>query len=102
MRRPRAIFRFEDPRPNPLPFDTCPRGDPGEGEQSLDTFSRDGAQMKSVASRDNPAYKAMARLVSSGSERPKGGVSILDGPHLPAPLPPSPPHPPPAIANPAA
>lgn len=38
--------------------------------------------MKSVASRDNAAYKAMARLASSGSKRRKGGVSILDGAHL--------------------
>ena len=38
--------------------------------------------MKSVASRDNSAYKAMARLAASGAERRKGGVSILDGAHL--------------------
>jgi TrmH family RNA methyltransferase len=38
--------------------------------------------MKSVASRDNVAFKAMARLVASGSERRKQGVSVLDGAHL--------------------
>jgi TrmH family RNA methyltransferase len=38
--------------------------------------------MKTVSSRDNAAYKAMARLVSSGSARRKSGVSILDGAHL--------------------
>ncbi len=38
--------------------------------------------MKTIASRDNPAYKAMARLVASGSERRKRGMSVLDGAHL--------------------
>lgn len=38
--------------------------------------------MKSVASRDNPAYKAMARLASSASERRGSGLSVLDGAHL--------------------
>jgi len=38
--------------------------------------------MKTVASRDNPGYKAMARLAASGSERRKQGASILDGAHL--------------------
>ena len=38
--------------------------------------------MKSVASRDNAAYKAMARLVASGSERRRSGMSVLDGAHL--------------------
>ena len=38
--------------------------------------------MKSVASRDNAAYKAIARLVASGSERRKSGMSVLDGAHL--------------------
>jgi TrmH family RNA methyltransferase len=38
--------------------------------------------MKSVASRDNAAYKAMARLASNGSERKRAGLSILDGAHL--------------------
>jgi TrmH family RNA methyltransferase len=37
---------------------------------------------KSVASRDNPAYKAMSKLVESGSERRKTGQSVLDGAHL--------------------
>ena len=38
--------------------------------------------MKNVASRDNPAYKAVAKLVSSASERRKTGLSVLDGTHL--------------------
>jgi len=38
--------------------------------------------MKSVASRDNAAFKAMARLVSSGAERRRSGASVLDGAHL--------------------
>jgi TrmH family RNA methyltransferase len=38
--------------------------------------------MKSVASRDNPAFKAMARLVASGAERRRSGASVLDGAHL--------------------
>ena len=38
--------------------------------------------MKAVSSRDNPAYKAMKKLVSSASERKKTGLSVLDGPHL--------------------
>ena len=38
--------------------------------------------MKSVASRDNAAYKALARLAASGSERRKTGQSVLDGAHL--------------------
>ena len=38
--------------------------------------------MKTVTSRDNAAYKAMARLAASASERRKTGLSVLDGPHL--------------------
>jgi TrmH family RNA methyltransferase len=38
--------------------------------------------MKSVASRDNAAYKAMAKLVANGAERKRAGLSILDGAHL--------------------
>jgi len=38
--------------------------------------------MKAIASRDNPAFKAMARLVASGSERRRSGASVLDGAHL--------------------
>jgi TrmH family RNA methyltransferase len=38
--------------------------------------------LKNVASRDNPAYKAVAKLVSSASERRKTGLSVLDGTHL--------------------
>lgn len=38
--------------------------------------------MKSVASRDNAAYKAMAKLAASGSERRRSGESVLDGAHL--------------------
>jgi TrmH family RNA methyltransferase len=38
--------------------------------------------MKLVASRDNAAYKSLARLATSGSERKREGLSILDGAHL--------------------
>jgi len=38
--------------------------------------------MKTVASRDNPAFKAMARLASSAPERRKRGLTVLDGAHL--------------------
>lgn len=38
--------------------------------------------MKAIASRDNPAYKAMARLAASGSERRRRNASVLDGAHL--------------------
>jgi RNA methyltransferase, TrmH family len=38
--------------------------------------------VKSIASRDNAAYKAIARLVASGSERRMSGLSVLDGAHL--------------------
>ncbi len=38
--------------------------------------------MKSIASRENPAYKALARVAASGSERRRSGVSVLDGAHL--------------------
>jgi len=38
--------------------------------------------MKAIASRDNPAFKAMAKLVASGSERRRSGASVLDGAHL--------------------
>ena len=38
--------------------------------------------MKTIASRDNPAFKAMARLSASASERRKRGASVLDGAHL--------------------
>jgi TrmH family RNA methyltransferase len=38
--------------------------------------------LKSINSRDNPAYKAMHRLVSKSSERKARGLSVLDGAHL--------------------
>lgn len=38
--------------------------------------------MKTVASRDNAAYKSLARLASSGSQRRRTGLSILEGAHL--------------------
>ena len=38
--------------------------------------------MRSVASRDNAAFKAMARLVASAAERRKRGLTVLDGAHL--------------------
>lgn len=38
--------------------------------------------MKAISSRDNAAYKEVARLFSSGQARRKHGVSLLDGAHL--------------------
>ena len=38
--------------------------------------------MRSVASRDNPTFKSMARLVSSAAERRRSGLTVLDGAHL--------------------
>jgi TrmH family RNA methyltransferase len=38
--------------------------------------------MKTVASRDNAAFKAMARLASNSNERRRSGLSVLDGAHL--------------------
>jgi TrmH family RNA methyltransferase len=38
--------------------------------------------MKTVNSRDNPAFKAMARLAASAAERRKRGLTVLDGEHL--------------------
>ena len=38
--------------------------------------------MKTVSSRENPAYRAMHRLVSKSSERKARGLSVLDGAHL--------------------
>lgn len=38
--------------------------------------------MKSVASRDNPLFKAIAKLIASAAERRKTGMSVLDGAHL--------------------
>lgn len=38
--------------------------------------------MKTVTSRDNPAFKSMAKLVASASERRKRGLTVLDGVHL--------------------
>ena len=38
--------------------------------------------MKAIASRENAAFKAMARLASSASERRKRGASVIDGAHL--------------------
>ncbi len=38
--------------------------------------------MKSITSRDNPAYKAMARLAASAAERRRRGASVIDGAHL--------------------
>jgi TrmH family RNA methyltransferase len=37
---------------------------------------------KAVASRENPAFKAMARLASSAGERRKRALTVLDGAHL--------------------
>ena len=38
--------------------------------------------MRSVASRDNAAFKAVLKLVSSSAERRRSGLSVIDGPHL--------------------
>lgn len=38
--------------------------------------------MKAVSSRDNAAYKAMAKLATSTSERRKRGLTVLDGAHV--------------------
>ena len=38
--------------------------------------------MKTLTSRENPAFKAVAKLVASASERRKTGLSVLDGAHL--------------------
>jgi RNA methyltransferase, TrmH family len=38
--------------------------------------------MKTVTSRDNPAYRSVARLVASASERRKTGLTVLEGAHL--------------------
>jgi TrmH family RNA methyltransferase len=38
--------------------------------------------LKSIASRDNPQFKVMAKLVTSSSERRRSGRSVLDGAHL--------------------
>ncbi|MBK6980603.1 MAG: RNA methyltransferase [Betaproteobacteria bacterium] len=38
--------------------------------------------MKAVASRDNPAYKALAKLAASAAERRRSGLSVIEGAHL--------------------
>ena len=38
--------------------------------------------VKAVSSRDNAAYKEVARLISSASHRKREGLSVLDGAHL--------------------
>ena len=38
--------------------------------------------MKTVASRDNAAYKSLAKLSSSAAERRKRGLSVIEGAHL--------------------
>ncbi len=38
--------------------------------------------MKTVTSRDNAAYKAMAKLATSSSERRRQGLSLIEGAHL--------------------
>ena len=38
--------------------------------------------MKAIGSKDNAAYKAMARLVASSSERRKTGLTVIEGTHL--------------------
>jgi TrmH family RNA methyltransferase len=38
--------------------------------------------VKPIASRDNPAYKALAKLAASAAERRKRGCSVIEGAHL--------------------
>ncbi len=38
--------------------------------------------MKTVASRDNAAYKALAKLASSAAERRRRGLTVIEGAHL--------------------
>ena len=38
--------------------------------------------MKAVSSRENAAYKAMAKLATSSSERRRRGLSLIEGAHL--------------------
>lgn len=38
--------------------------------------------MKTVASRDNAAYKSLAKLSSSAAERRKRGLTVIEGAHL--------------------
>ena len=38
--------------------------------------------MKTIASRDNPAYKALAKLASSAAERRRRGLTVIEGAHL--------------------
>ncbi len=38
--------------------------------------------MKTIASRENAAYKALAKLAASAAERRKRGLSVIEGEHL--------------------
>jgi TrmH family RNA methyltransferase len=38
--------------------------------------------MKAITSRENPGYKAIARLAASSSERRRSGLSLIEGAHL--------------------
>jgi TrmH family RNA methyltransferase len=38
--------------------------------------------MKAVSSRDNPAFKALAKLAGSAAERRRRGLSVIEGAHL--------------------
>jgi TrmH family RNA methyltransferase len=38
--------------------------------------------MKTIASRENPAYKALAKLASSAAERRRRGLTVIEGAHL--------------------
>ena len=38
--------------------------------------------MKTIASRDNAAYKALAKLASSAAERRRRGLTVIEGAHL--------------------
>jgi TrmH family RNA methyltransferase len=47
-----------------------------------DAVSRNRRVMKKVVSRENAAYKALARLVLKSSERRAAGLTVLEGTHL--------------------
>ena len=38
--------------------------------------------MKTITSRDNAVFKAMAKLAANASERKRRGLSVIEGPHL--------------------
>src|SRR6185436_6686756 len=77
--------------PQGLRFARAPRGaeaarplrdPPPQLRAGVELAAARPAVLKSVNSRDNPAYKAMHRLVTKSSERKASGMSVLDGAHL--------------------